>query len=202
MTKHAWSHASMMAAAAAVLANVHTLAQTPEQQQLWDAQRVQTLAAEKANAERLQRERELRKADPMAWVRTLDPMSAGGWEFRGVANDGAWADFTTTHQMKRSGKTVTVWLRHEYAELQVSGDNRYMSVVEKAQYDCVKQQERPLLVVYYSNNNIQGTEQSEEADPKTAVWNAIVPGTRAEFNFLWACAADRGSNHRESVNPR
>ncbi len=169
-------------------------AQTPEQQQLWDAQRAQSLIDEKKKAEQLAQDRAQRKADPMAWVRTLNPMTAGGWEFRAVANDGSWAAYTTTHQLKRSGKTVTIWLRHEYAEPQATGDHRYLSVVEKAQYDCAKQQERPLLVIYYSANNVQGQEETEQADPKTAEWNAIVPGTRDETNFMWACAADKASH--------
>jgi len=162
-------------------------AQTPEQQQLWDAQRAQTLADEKQRAEQLQRERDQRKANPMAWVHTLNPMTAGGWEFRGVADDGSWAVFTTDHQLKRSGKTVLVWLRQEYAEVQADTDHRYSSVVEKVQYDCSKQRERPLLVIYYSGNNLQGSEDTEEADTKTAQWTSIVPGTRDETNFLWAC---------------
>jgi hypothetical protein len=168
-----------------------TAGQTPEQQQMWDAQHAQALAEEKALEERTMRERAARKADPMAWVRTLNPMSAGGWEFRAVANDGSWATYITTHQMKRSGKTVTVWLRQEYAEPQMTNSTRYLSVVEKAQYDCAKVQERPLVVIYYSNNNIQGSELTEEADVNTATWNAIVPGTRAEANFLWACGSDK-----------
>ena len=64
----------------------------------------------------------------------------------------------------------------------------YMSVVEKVQYNCAKHLQRPLLVIYYSKNNIQGGEQTEEADPKEAPWNAIVPGARDEYNFSWACA--------------
>jgi hypothetical protein len=163
-------------------------AQTPEQQQMWDAQRAEAAVAEKAKAERLAQERAARRADPMAWVRTLDPLAAGGWQFRAVATDGAWADFGTEHQLKRSGKTVTVWLRQEYAELQVDSNNRYMSLVEKVQYDCAKHVQRPLLVIYYANNNVQGAGQTEEADVKTAPWNAIVPGTRDEANFGWACA--------------
>ena len=168
-------------------------AQTPEQQQLWDAQRAERLAGDKVTAERLAQERAARRADPMAWVRTLNPMTAGGWEFRAVANDGSWADYTTTHQMKRSSKSVTVWLRQEYAEVQAGSTTPYLSIVEKVEYDCVKEQERPLLVVYYSNNNIQGSEQTEEADLKTATWNAIVPGTRDEYNFLWACKAPKAA---------
>jgi hypothetical protein len=129
----------------------------------------------------------------MAWVRTLDPMSAGGWEFRTVAKDGSWAIYTTAHQMKRSGKTVTVWLRQEYAEPQGDSDGSYLSTVEKTQYDCAKQQARALMVVYYAKNNIQGGEESEEADAKTAVWSPIVPGTRDESNFLWACNAAKSA---------
>jgi len=169
--------------------------QTPEQQQLWDAQRAQAQVEERAKAERLAREREARKADPMAWVRTLNPMSAGGWEFRAVGSDGSWAAYTTTHQLKRSGKSVTAWLRQEYAEPQASGNDHYLSVVEKVEYDCGKERARTLLIVYYSNNNIQGSEQTEEADRKAAPWTAIVPGTREEINFLWACSADKAGAH-------
>jgi len=184
---------SRPAAVAAALLFTSTLcgAQTPEQQQMWDAQRAQAEVAEKARIERLAREREARKTDPMAWVKTLSPMTAGGWEFRAVASDGSWATFTTTHQFKRTGKSVSVWLREEYAEPQTGTQGRYFSVVQNVQYDCAKQRARTLLVVYYAENNIQGNEQSEEADPKTAVWSAIVPGTRDEMNFLWACGAGK-----------
>jgi hypothetical protein len=170
-------------------------AQTPEQQQMWDAQRAQALVEEKAQAERLARERAARKADPMGWVRTLDPLSAGGWEFRAVADDGSWATFSTLHQLKRSGKTVTAWLRQEYAEPQSGNDGRYLSVVEKIQYDCGKEQERPLLVIYYAGNNIQGTADTEENDIKTTPWNAIVPGTRDELDFQWACVTSKSAPH-------
>lgn len=178
---------------AAILRFSETIAQTPEQQQMWDAQRAQMIADEKKKNDLLQRERERRKADPMAWVNTLNPMTEGGWEFRAVANDGSWAAYTTNHQMKRSGKTITVWLRHEYAETQVTADHRYLSVVEKAQYDCAKERERPLMVVYYSGNNMLGSEETEQADPKTAEWNPIVPGTRDETNFLWACSQGKST---------
>jgi hypothetical protein len=179
-----------------ILASRDGVCQTPEQQQIWDAQRAQMLVQEKAQAERLAREREARRSDPMAWVRTLNPMSAGGWEFRAVANDGSWATYSTNHQMKRSGKTVTAWLRQEYAESQTGDDGRYLSVVEKIQYNCVKEQQRPLLIIYYANNNIQGSEQTEEADDKTATWDAIVPGSREELNFLWACGANKSAPPR------
>ena len=84
-----------LAAAALITAGAmnHSIAvaQTPEQEKLWEAQRVQAQAEERAKAERLARQREARRADPMAWVRTLDPMSPGGWVFRAVAADGSWA---------------------------------------------------------------------------------------------------------------
>jgi hypothetical protein len=165
--------------------------QTPAQAEMWEQQRAQALADEQARATQLSREREARRADPMAWVRTLDPMAAGGWEFRAVAADGSWATYSTTHQMKRAGSQVTVWLRQEYAEPQAGGSGKYLSLVEKIQYDCTRDRARPLLIIYYAGNNIQGSEQSEEVDPKTAVWNAIVPGTRDEFNYLWACGAGK-----------
>jgi len=81
------------------LPTARVFAQTPEQQQMWDAERVQMLAEEKKKNEQLMKEREQRKADPMAWVRTLNPMADGGWEFRAVANDGSWAAYTTSHQV-------------------------------------------------------------------------------------------------------
>jgi hypothetical protein len=172
-------------------ASADSTGQTPAQADMWEQQRTQALADEQARATQLSREREARRADPMAWVRTLDPMAAGGWEFRAVAADGSWATYSTTHQMKRVGSQVTVWLRQEYAEPQAGGSGKYMSVVEKIQYDCTKDRARPLLIIYYAGNNIQGSEQSEEVDAKTALWNAIVPGTRDEFNYLWACGAGK-----------
>jgi hypothetical protein len=75
--------------------------QTPEQEKMWSEQRAQVQAEEKTKAERLARQREARRADPMAWVRTLDPLSSGGWTFRSVAPDGSWAAYSTEHQMKR-----------------------------------------------------------------------------------------------------
>jgi hypothetical protein len=167
-------------------------AQTPEQEKLWESQRIAAAAAAKARAEQLERERAARKADPMAWVATLDPMTSGGWEFRSVANDGSWAAYGTEHQMKRSGKTVTVWLREEFAEAQhdANGD-AYLSVVQKTDYDCAKDQARPMLVIYYSENNLKGGTDTEEADPKQAPWTPVIPGTLAESNLQWACALDK-----------
>jgi len=184
------------AAGAAALALSYTacvLGQTPEQEKSWAADRERAAALEKAKAEQLARARAARKADPMAWVRTLDPMTSGGWEFRSVATDGSWAIFTSTHQFKRSGQVVTLWMRNEYAEPQLGDAGPYLSAVEKAQYDCKKQQSRRLLVIYYAVNNIQGSEQTEEADGKNTPWNPIVPGTRDESNFLWACSQARGA---------
>jgi hypothetical protein len=164
-------------------------AQTPEQQKLWDAQRAQQQADDRAKAERLAAQRAARKADPMAWVRTLNPMTEGGWEFRTVAPDGSFASFSTEHQMKRSGHLVTAWLRQEYAEPQRSeGGGIYLSNVEKAQYDCGNERARALLIIYYSENNIAGTEQSEATDVKQAPWIPIVPGTQSESIYQWVCA--------------
>jgi hypothetical protein len=185
-----------VAAGAAALALSYAacvLGQTPEQEKSWAAERERAAALEKAKAEQLARERAARRADPMTWVRTLDPMTSGGWEFRSVATDGSWAIFTSTHQFKRSGQVVTLWMRNEYAESQVGDSGPYLSAVEKTQYDCKKEQSRRLLVIYYAANNIQGGEQTEEADGKNTPWNPIVPGTRDESNFLWACSQARGA---------
>jgi hypothetical protein len=191
MANHSWLGVAALAVAASGFLASMGFAQTPEQEKAWAEDRARATVEARANQERLAQERAARKADPMAWVRTLDPMTAGGWEFRSVATDGSWAVFSSTHQLKRSGQTVTVWMRHEYAEAQTGDGGPYLSAVQKTQYDCKKQQSRDLLVVYYSANNIQGSEQTDEADPKSTPWNAIVPGTRDESNFLWACAQDR-----------
>jgi hypothetical protein len=176
--------------AVGVMNHSPVVAQTPEEQKVWEAQRAQSQADEKAKLERLAKQREARKADPMAWVRTLDPMSAGGWIFRAVATDGSWAAFSTEHQMKRSGHLVTAWLRQEYPEPQRnSAGDVYFSDVEKVQYDCSKEQVRVLLAIYYAENNLGGSQQSEEADSKQPAWDPIVPGTQTEFIFRWACSA-------------
>jgi hypothetical protein len=190
-----WQYPGILAMAAVVginfFASTESAGQTPAEAEQWERQRAQVRADEQARTAQLSREREARRADPMAWVRTLDPMAAGGWEFRAVAADGSWATYSTIHQMKRAGSQVTVWLRQEYAEPQAGDNGKYLSVVEKIQYDCAKDRARPLLVIYYAGNNIQGSEQTEEADAKTAVWNSIVPGTRDEFNYRWACGAGK-----------
>jgi hypothetical protein len=186
---------ALLAGACLVGAGVGT-AQTPEQTKMWEAQRAQAQAEEKARAERLTAQRAARKADPMAWVRTLNPMSSGGWQFRAVAPDGSWASFSTEHQMKRSGHLVTAWLRQEYPEPQrSSGGNVYLSNVEKVQYDCGNERARALVIVYYTENNISGGEQSEITDIKQAPWIPIVPGTGTENIYLWACEAAGGKSH-------
>src|SRR5882757_4323041 len=163
-------------------------AQTPEQQRMWDAQRAQVQAEEKVKAERLGTQRAVRKADPMAWVNTLNPLSAGGWQFRSVAPDGSWASFSTEHQLKRSGHLVTAWLRQEYPEPQRSNSGGiYLSYVEKIQYDCANERARALLIIYYAENNITGSEESDATDIKQAVWVPIVPGTPSENVYQWAC---------------
>ncbi|HEX4243225.1 MAG TPA: surface-adhesin E family protein [Steroidobacteraceae bacterium] len=165
------------------------LAQTPEETKAWEAQRDKARAEEKARAEQLARERAARKADPMAWVRTLDPMPSGGWTFRSVAPDGSWAAFSTDHQLKRSGHEVTAWLRQEYPEAQhTGGGDSYFSDVEKIEYDCSRERARVLEVDYYAQNNLAGAQQNEQIDVKQAPWGSIVPGTQSETVFRWACA--------------
>src|SRR5713101_5393030 len=135
----------------------HSMAvgQTPEQEKIWEAQRAQALADEKVKADLLARQRAARRADPMSWVRTLDPMSPGGWVFRAVGADGSWATFSTDHQLKRSGRLVTAWLRQEFPEPQRSAAGEvYSSDVEKVQYDCGKAQARVMLIIFYSENNL------------------------------------------------
>jgi hypothetical protein len=183
-------HAAAVLIAAGALCHSSAMGQTPEQTKMWEAQRAQAQADEKAAAERLVKQREARKADPMAWVRTLDPMLAGGWVFRSVASDGSWAAFSTDHQLKRSGHLVTAWLRQEYPEPQRSaGGDVYASDVEKVQYDCTNERARVLLAVFYAANNLAGSQQSEEPDQKQVAWEAIVPGTQSELIFHWACGA-------------
>jgi hypothetical protein len=178
------------AGAASVMHHSPAAAQTPEETKAWEAQRAQAQAEEKIKAERLAKQREARRADPMSWVRTLDPMSAGGWVFRSVGTDGSWATFSTEHQLKRSGHLVTAWLRQEYPEQQrTAAGDVYSSDVERVQYDCAKEQVRTLLAIYYAGNNLTGNQQSEQVDPKQAAWDPIVPGTQSEITFHWACGA-------------
>jgi hypothetical protein len=184
------------AACACVFHSPTGTAQTPEQEQLWAAQKAQSLAEERARAEHLAQQREARKADPMAWVRTLNPMSAGGWQFRAVGTDGSWATFSTDHQLKRSGHLVTAWLRQEYPEAQRSNaGDLYLSYVEKIQYDCGNERARALLIVYYAENNISGSERSEATDIKQAIWDPIIPGTQSEYIYQWACDLGSGKTH-------
>jgi hypothetical protein len=180
--------AGTLAAGACLLLGAVCAAQTPEQQKMWDAQRAQAQADAKVRAEKLAAQRAARKADPMAWVRTLNPLAAGGWQFRSVAPDGSWASFGTEHQLKRSGHLVTAWLREEYPEPQRSDSGGvYLSYVEKIQYDCANERARALLIIYYSENNITGSEESEATDVKQAAWVPIVPGTPSEDIYEWAC---------------
>src|SRR5258707_8278651 len=103
--------AGSLAAGACLLLGAVCAAQTPEQQKMWDAQRAQAQADEKVRAEKLAAQRAGRKADPMAWVRTLNPLTAGGWQFRSLAPDGSGASFNTERPMKRSGQLLGAWLR-------------------------------------------------------------------------------------------
>jgi hypothetical protein len=174
------------------------LAQTPEQEKIWEQQRAQRQAEEKARMEKLAAQRAARKADPMAWVRTLNPLSEGGWQFRSVAPDGSWASFSTEHQLKRSGHLVTAWLREEYPEPQRSDSgNIYLSYVEKIQYDCADERARALMIIYYSENNIAGSQESNATDIKQAAWVPIVPGTPSENIYQWACAAANVKPHSQ-----
>ena len=184
-------HTAVMAATllSTALSGAPAMGQTPEDTKAWEAQRARQVAQDKVNADRLAAQRAARKADPMAWVNTLNPMTAGGWQFRAVASDGSWAAFSTDHQLKRSGHMVTVWLRQEYPEPQHGGGGEtYSSNVEKVQYDCNGERVKALLVIYYAENNIGGAQQTEETDAKQAPWEAIVPGTESEYIFRWACS--------------
>jgi hypothetical protein len=180
---------------AACAANGAALAQTPEETKQWEEQRAQQQADEKVRAERLARERAARRADPMAWVRTLDPMSTGGWVFRSVSSDGSWAAYSTDHQLKHSGHVVSAWLRQEYPEPQHGGGDAYMSDVQKVEYDCGKERARVLVVIYYAQNNLAGAQQTEQADVKQLPWDSIVPGTQSETIFHWACNAGAAAGH-------
>jgi len=182
--------------AVCLLQSAFSVAQTPEQQKTWDAQRAQAQADEKTRAEKLAAQRAARGADPMNWVLTLNPLATGGWQFRSVAPDGSWASFSTEHQLKRSGHLVTAWLRQEYPEPQRSNSGGiYLSYVEKIQYDCANERARALLIIYYSENNITGSEESDVTDVKQALWVPIVPGTPSENIYQWACAAGNVKAH-------
>jgi hypothetical protein len=194
---HSRRIATVALTAAFVMQHSTVVGQTPEQQKMWEAQRAQALADEKVKGDLLTKQRAARRADPMSWVRTLDPMTPGGWVFRAVGADGSWATFSTDHQLKRSGRLVTAWMRQEFPEPQRGGGGEvYLSDVEKVQYDCGKAQARVLLIIFYAENNLAGAQQSEEADPKQAEWDPIVPGTQSEYVFHWICGDSTGARPR------
>jgi len=83
--------------------------------------------------------------------------------------------------MKPPGRLITVWLREEYPEpSETPAATSTSGYVEKIQYDCANERARALLIIYYSENNITGSETSEATDVKQAAWVAIVPGTQSE----------------------
>ena len=51
----------------------------------------------------------------------------------------------------------------------------------------MKERARALMIIYYSESNIGGTQKTEENDPKI-VSRGIVPGTQGETIYTWACA--------------
>src|ERR1700721_277904 len=154
--KSGWLAVTAMVAAGAMPYST-VPGQTPEEQKQRGGQRAQIQAEAKAKADLLAKQRAARRADPMAWVRTLDPMSSGGWVFKAVASDGSWAMFSTDHQLKRSGHQVTAWLRQEFPEAQQNpAGDMYLSDVEKVQYDCTKSQARVLLIFYFPATNFPG----------------------------------------------
>jgi hypothetical protein len=186
------SAAAASAAAALLLAALGSgvaHAQTPDQQNAWEVEKQHQLAEQRARAERLAAQRAARQADVMGWVRTLDPMSSGGWDFRAAAGDATWAAWTTEHQLQRSGSVVTIWLRQEFAEPQTDPrGGTYLSFVQRLEFDCDKQKLRPRLLIYYGDNNLRGATQQIDMDAKTTQWGPIVPGTLDETNFQWACS--------------
>ena len=145
MNQHLRRMGAALTAAAIVLAGASRgIGQTPEQEKAWAEDRARADADAKAAQERLAAERAARKADPMAWVRTLDPMTIGGWEFRSVASDGSWAVFSSTHQLKRSGPDGHGVDAARVRRTAAGDGGPYLSAVEKTQFDCKKQQTRTL----------------------------------------------------------
>jgi len=63
-----------------------------------------------------------------------------------------------------------VWLREEYPEPQRNtGGDIYFSYVEKSSM-TVRMSGARVLIIYYSENNITGSETSEATDVKQAAW--------------------------------
>ena len=135
----------------------------------------------------------------MAWVRTFNPLSAGGWQFRSVAPDGSWAAYSTDHQMKRSGHLVTVWLRQEYPEPQRNaGGEIYLSNVEKIQYDCANERARALLIIYYAENNIAGSEDQRSHRRQTGGLGSDRPGNPKRIHLSVGLRSARVRNTLKS----
>jgi hypothetical protein len=127
--------------------------------------------------------------DDIDWTKYLDSVAGGGWVLRYKGVDGSWALFTSDKRERRIGQVVTLWLRWEQAEQQISPTGAiFLSYLEKVEYNCTNERVRTLVQTIYPENNLSGNPQTVEVDPKTVHWASIIPGTQGETNFHAACA--------------
>jgi hypothetical protein len=144
--------------------------------------------SETAKLKRQEVERKHEEADMKAWTRELDPLPNGGWTFRHYADDWAWALYTSTDQRKRVGDMVTLWLRWEQRDARATGAvTRYRSYVEKVEFDCSGARTRRVAQTFYPERNLRGDPYSVELNPKTVVWDSVIPGSQGEYNLQIAC---------------
>jgi hypothetical protein len=137
----------------------------------------------KTNQEIQETARQNRKANPLAWEQSLDPMPQGNWKLLFLANDGSMAIFVSSHQQSRSGTKLTVWFRTELGEAQ----DGTMSFVEKDQFDCADARKRMLSVSKFPQSNLQGDAKSFDPDPSLVPWVSLSPGSVGEQLWQLLC---------------
>ena len=132
------------------------------------------------------------------WAGALEPLPAGGWQY--FTNSPSGSDefiiFVSTHNVIVRGSIVTAWFRWEYMAPQTyAGYLTYRGEVVRTEIDCETSATRDLAGTFYSDNNLDGTTNSQVADPKTTQWSPAVPGTIGEFMVEWGCAQLRSKHH-------
>jgi hypothetical protein len=200
--RDSWKRFSLSVIAVAGSFLLNAMAQVPDtstnspHQTLADKVAAEDLVDDKSAAAKLKREEAERKQqedDMKYWTNDLDPLPSGGWAFRHYADDWAWALYTSSHQRKRVGDVVTIWLRWEHRDAQVSGVGmiRYHSYVEKDEFDCAGARIRIIAQTFYAERNLKGEPHSLDLNSKSAQWEAIIPGSQGEYNLQIACGTVR-----------
>jgi hypothetical protein len=123
------------------------------------------------------------------WIRTLDPLTAGGWELLTWNTGGAI--YVSYRNAQRDGAVATVWIRWEYLSPHQFKGVSYKSSAERTQFDCVQMTARALTQSFYERNSLAGDSQSFAYDKP--MWAPGVPGTLLEA--LGATVCNRTAPH-------